>query len=288
LKGSIIIFLTFLLSCGMWGNQKSPSDKKAELYYSHGTSKLIDKDYTTALDYLIKASELKPSSSKIHNNLGMTYYFKKQYTQAEYHLKKSIELENKNSDARNNFASVLFNQKKYKQAENEYKHILRNLVYKHQYRIHYNLSLINLKRHDRNAAHKHLLQAIKLKDDYCPAHILLGQMERSTKNYEKALKHFIDGTKSTCYNIPESHYLKALTLIDLEEFEKATETLDQLKIKFYTSPYSKLAEQRMREISGKGNPGKKSWENLLPSQRRLLRELERESKFEEAFDNSKF
>jgi len=286
MRSLTILFLVFLLSCG--SNQLSPKEKKAELYYIHGTSKLIDKDYTGALDYLLKASDLRPGDTKIHNNLGMTYYFKKRYAQAEHHLIKAIELDNKNSDARNNLASVYYHQKKYEEAEKQYLGILKNLVYKHQYRIHYNLALINLKKKNQGKAFKHLFAAIKIKDDYCPSHILLGQMERTNNNLEKALKHFNDATKGTCYNVPESHYLKALTLIDLLDFEKAHETLEQLKIKFYTSPYSKLAEQRMREIALKASPSKKSWKNLLPSQRKLLRQLEKESEFEKAYEATKF
>ena len=286
MKSLAIFILAFLLSCG--SNELSPREKKAELYYSHGTSKLIDKDYTAALDYLIKANEYRPGDSKVHNNLGMTYFFKKQYSQAEYHLNKAIDLDSTNSDAANNLASVYFHQKKYKEAELAYYKILKNLVYKHQYRIHYNLALIKLKSKDRGSASKHLLMAVKIKDDYCPAHILLGQMERSSKNLVKALMHFENGTKGTCFNIPESHYLKAITQIDLGDFQNAQDTLETLKIKFYTSPYSKLAETRMREIAHKSNPGKKSWADLLPSQKKLLRELERDSEFEKAYEASKF
>lgn len=285
-KSFTLLFLVFLLSCG--SNGLTTREKKAELYYSHGTSKLLDKEYTLALDNLLQANDLKPGDSKINNNLGMTYYFKKQYAQAEHHLQQAIDIDPKNSDARNNLASLYYHLKKFKQAEKVYLGILRNLIYKHQYRIHYNLALLKLKFKDRGAAHKHLLQAVKIKNDYCPGHILLGQLEKSSKNFEKALKHFEDALKGTCYNIPQSHYLKALTLIELEEYEKANDTLEQLKIKFYTSPYSKLAGDRMLEIAHKSRPDKKSWANLLPSQKKLLRELERESEFEKAYKASKF
>lgn len=286
MKISIILYLFFLLSCG--STELSTKDKKAALYYSHGTSKLLDKDYTTALDYLLKAADMTPGDTKVHNNLGMTYYFKKQYAQAEHHLRKAIGLDPSNSDAGNNLASVYYHQKKYQDAERVYHNILENLVYQHQYRIHYNLALIKLKAKNRSMAFKHLLAAIKIKDDYCPAHILLGQLERNIKNFKKALKHFEDGLKGACFNVPQSHYLKALTLIELDEYEKANDTLEQLKIKFYTSPYSKLAETRMREIAHKSSPSKKSWADLLPSQKKLLRELESESEFEKAYEASKF
>lgn len=281
-----ILFLIFLLSCG--SNELTPKQKKAELFYSQGTTKLIKKDYTAALDYLLKANQLGPNNTKVHNNLGMTFYFKKQYAQAEYHLKKAIELNEQNSDAANNLASIYYNQKKYQAAQKVYNDILRNLVYAHQYRTHYNIALLKLKFKDRGGAYKHLLQAIKIKDDYCPGHVLLGQLERSSKNLNKALKHFNDATQGTCFNIPESHYLKAITLIDMGAFEEAQETLETLKVKFYTSPYSKLAEKRMREIATKSIPTRKSWKNLLPSQKRLLRQLENDSEFGKAYEASKF
>ena len=286
MKQLAILFLFFLLSCS--SKELTTREKKAELYYAHGTSKLLDKDYTTALDNLLKAHDLTPDDSKIHNNLGMTYYFKKQYGQAEHHLRKAIDINPKNSDASNNLASVYYHRKKFKEAESQYYNILRNLVYQHQYRIHYNLALLKLKARDNEKAFKHLYKAVEIKDDYCPAHILLGQMEKKAKNLVKALKHFDEGIKGTCFNIPQSHYLKALTLIEMGQYEKANDTLEQLKNKFYTSPYAKLAEQRMREIGHKSNPVKKSWADLLPSQKKLLRELERESEFKKAYEASKF
>ena len=82
------IFFSFILlivaGCGSTTRDISdPINRKAELHYNQGTKKLIEKDYTAALDHLLKAKMHKKNDSKILNNLGMAYYFKKKSVLAE-------------------------------------------------------------------------------------------------------------------------------------------------------------------------------------------------------------
>jgi type IV pilus assembly protein PilF len=83
-------------------------EKKAELYYDQGTSELIQKNYSQALNNLLKAKELRPLDSKVRTNLGMAYYFKEQVQLAVSELKEAIKLDTKNSDAKLNLATIYF------------------------------------------------------------------------------------------------------------------------------------------------------------------------------------
>ncbi len=269
-----IILLILIMSCGSSETEKSKELAKAELYYNQGTTNLVNKKYTDALEMLLKAKAIAPGDSRIHNNLGMTYFFKEQPVLAEQHLREAIKLDPKNTDARNNLASMHYQNGEYEKAFTEYQKILEDLVYQHQYRIHYNMALIHIKNNKTYAAESELELSLKEKSDYCPAHALLGKIARSEKNYEKALKHFKEGTLGTCYNLPEMHYLKGIALIDLGKYPEARLVLKELNLKFKDDPYTKLSKQKLLEIEDKQESTDVSLDTLPSSQKKILDEIE--------------
>jgi len=270
----IIFLLIFIFSCGSGETEKSKELAKAELYYNQGTQNLVNKKYTDALEMLLKAKEIAPGDSRILNNLGMTYFFKEQPILAEQYLREAIKLDPKNSDARNNLASLHYQKGEYDKAFAEYQKILEDLVYQHQYRIHYNMALIHIKNNKIYNAESELELSLKEKSDYCPAHAMLGKIARNEKNYEKALKHFKEGTLGTCYNLPEMHYLKGVALIDLGKYPEARLVLKELNLKFKDDPYTKLSMKKLAEIEDKQGSTDVSLDTLPSSQKKILNELE--------------
>lgn len=268
------ILLILIMSCGSGETEKSKELAKAELYYNQGTSNLVNKKYTDALEMLLKAKAIAPGDSRIHNNLGMTYFFKEQPTLAEQHLKEAIRLDPKNTDARNNLASMHYQNGELDKAFAEYQKILEDLIYQHQYRIHYNMALIHIKNNKNYAAESELELSLKEKSDYCPAHALLGKIARSEKNYDKALRHFKEGTLGTCYNLPEMHYLKGIALIDLGKYPEARLVLKELNSKFKDDVYIKLSKQKLLEIEDKQGSTDVSLDTLPSSQKKILDEIE--------------
>jgi type IV pilus assembly protein PilF len=245
-----IIGVSLLLSCSTTQTKKQKSAaNKAELYYDYGTKQLVDKNYTKALINLKKALRLKPDDSRIHNNLGMTYFFKKENKKAIQHLKKSVELDPKNSDAQNNLASLYFYQKKYKKAYSIYLAILKNLEYNQQHRTYYNLALIDLKFNRNQKALEKLTQSIKEKSDYCAAHYQLGALTYKNNNLNESLKHFTNGTKGTCLKNPAPHIKKAQVLIDLNQDQKALFVLRNIIERFPNSRYAILAKRKLRALN---------------------------------------
>ena len=137
---------------------------------------MVAKEYTLALDQLLKAAEFSPNDSKVHNNLGMAYFFKEKPQEAIHHLKKSIKLNSKNTDALNNLASIYKTQKKIKLAQQLYEKALKDLLYTSQFRVHYNLALIRLEKGQTVKAVEHLKKSVELNNNYCPAYFKLGQI----------------------------------------------------------------------------------------------------------------
>ncbi len=249
-KLSVIIFLLpFLTMCST--NElakKTPKEKRADLYYAQGTSKLIKKHYTEALSNLIEADKLKPEDSKIKNNLAMAYYFKGQTQMAIDLLNESIQINPKNSDAKVNLGSIYFQTNQYQLAKNTYNEILRDLVYKHQYRTHYNLALIALKQDDTLMAQKHLYLSLKDRNDYCPSLYQLGVIAREQGNFIEALKHFKESTKSTCTNDPRPHFEVASTYLKLGKKYQAEIKLLSIIRNFPKSPYAPMARTQLRKM----------------------------------------
>lgn len=242
----IIIALIFSACASNKAIHKSPDDKKADLHYEHGTKKLVERDYTIALKHFLSAVKLRSDDTKIHNNLGMTYWFKKQPALAVQHLKKSIELDEENSDARNNLASIYFKQGKYDLALLEYRNVAKNLVYPHQYRTYYNIALIFEKKQDQEQMLELLGNSLKENYDYCPSHFKLGRHYYDNKRYEKALDHFHQSSLGTCVQNPAPFFWKAKTLGAQKRYFKAKQEYRSLIKQFPQSGYSRRA---MNEIT---------------------------------------
>ena len=244
------LFLSLFLSCSLLtGNDtKTNTNKRAGIYYSHGTSKLILKDYTNALKFLLKAKSLKPNDTKILNNLAMTYYFKKDFKKSQENFLKALNSDPRNSDARNNLASLYLKRGQLKKAEKEYQKVLEDLVYPHQYRVNYNLALIYLKRGKVKNAFEHLKSSISGKKDYCPAKYLLGDLYFSQKLYNLAYKNFVEASKGTCYGEPAPHFKQALSLEKLGKLQEALKKYELIVEKFPNSHFEKLAKKKSSNI----------------------------------------
>lgn len=249
-----ILFLAVLsalaLSCSS-NSHKEPSqdERKAKLYYQHGTANLVHKDYTGALELLLKAYEINPDDSKVNNNLGMAYYFKRSWEKAEEHLKKAIDLDEKNSDARNNLASLYFERKDYDKAQQEYQKVLKDLVYRHQYRTYYNLALIHLKQGQRLKAIDLLKKSYEENNDYCPSSYQLGMIYKRSYHFSEALKWFQEGSKGTCYSQPAPHFEQAEAMVNLEMYERASQKYREIQERFPKSRYSTMALSQLERIN---------------------------------------
>jgi len=246
-----LILLMTLVSCASNTPVKSLNQKKAELYYNHGTNKLMEKEYTEALDYLIKAHRFDDKDLRILNNLGMAYFFKKKAARAKYYFKKAIELKPEHSDSRNNLASVSYTTGDYKAALKQYLIVKNDLVYRKQFRTHYNIGLVYEKLGQTNKAITHLKKATKLKEDYCAALHKLGMIYRKKFHYSEALEWFENAQKGACHNEPAPLYNMALTLKDLQKYEQAQTKFKELQERFASTRYSTLANLQLRKIRAK-------------------------------------
>lgn len=249
MKFLLIILSVILASCASQKDiEKTPTQKKAMIYYSEGTQQLINQEYTKALKNLLEANKLLPNDSKITNNLGMAFFFKGNKQRAVSYIKKSIELDKTNTDARINLATIHMNMGELGLAEVQYKEILKDLIYEGQFKTYYNLGILNLKRGQKHQAINYFKQSINTFENYCPSHFELGKIAMDSGSYEKALQYFKDAGMGVCYNNPEPIYMQSLALIKLGQYSKAQDKLEAILGRFEKSKYAVMARKKLSLI----------------------------------------
>ncbi|PIK13886.1 MAG: hypothetical protein CES88_12940 [Halobacteriovorax sp. JY17] len=263
-----IFILTVLLaftSCATRNKlSKTPEEKKAELFYSHGTSKLLQQNYREALKYLKQAYEINQKDTKILNNLGMSYYFLGQTATAFKYLNQSLEIDSKNSDALNNLGSLYFKNKEYDKSLKSYESVLKNLTYQHQYRTHYNIGLIHLIKGNKDKAKENFLLSNTQNQDYCPASFELGKLYLGEYRYNSALKWFKEASKGKCYENPEPIYMQAITYLQLEETFQAKAKFQEVIERFSSTRYSTLAHLKLKNMKSEQTLEKQASDKITP------------------------
>jgi len=254
MKNILAIFILIFIATSCSSNSKnkpknlSESEKKAQLHYAHGTEKLVQKNYTMALNHLKKAVKADPNDPKIHNNLGMAYYFKGELGQATVHLSKAIDLDKENFDALNNLASIYYKQGKFQMAKAQYEKVLSHLDYPHLYRTHYNMALIYLREGSERKARIHLNKSIAESSDYCPSYFLLGKLEFNVKNFNSAYENFHKAGLGTCFKEVAPVFWKGKTLLEQNRLFKAEQIFRGLIRKSPNTVYARRAAVELREI----------------------------------------
>jgi type IV pilus assembly protein PilF len=244
----VFILLTLLSFYGCSGSSKQNQEtnsQKADLHYAHGTSLLVSRDFTEALDHLIRSNELKPNDSKTLNNLGMAYYLKGETKLGERHIREAIKIDPKNSDARNNLASLLFTKGELEEAKKEYEIILQDLVYRQQFRVRYNLGLIYLRLNQKARAIDYLKQASLEREDYCAANHQLGLIYKEARQFDEAIDWFTKATRGTCHSEPAPHFQLAETLEQARKNDLARELYNDILQRFPNSSFAPLSRQRL-------------------------------------------
>jgi type IV pilus assembly protein PilF len=245
-KIAAFLVLVFLVSCS--SREKEKNHSQASSYFSSGTDALILKNYTQALQHLLKANELDPGNPEILNNLGMAFYFKKDISQALHYIGEALKENPKNSDARGNYASLLMEQGKIQEAEKQYQIVLKDLTYAKQTRTYYNLAVIELKRRDLSKAKTYFEKSLIEDESYCPSHMQLGHLSFKNRDFKNALTHYQSAGKGVCVSDPTPVYYQALTLIELHEFTKARLKLDEIDSRFSTHRYGAMARTKKSEL----------------------------------------
>ena len=258
----LLISILFICACAEVG-KISKEEEQASLYFSYGTSQLVEKQYTRALGSLIKANRLSPNDSKILNNLGMAYYFKGKEKKALKILKSAIRIEKNNSDARNNLASIHLKNGNINEAEKQYLIILEDLLYKKIYRVYYNLGIIEYKRRKFKKALDFFERAAGLVVDYCAASYQIAKVYEKLKKEKDAIRAYRHATQGKCaenflphYSLGELYLKMGKVQLGLDKYKYIRENfkghkMERMvvkKIAFFTEKVKETKKNRRNQI----------------------------------------
>jgi type IV pilus assembly protein PilF len=243
----IFLATTLLFSCA--SKVDKAVMKKADIHFTYGTEELFNKNYTQAITHLLKAAELDPENDKVHNNLAMAYYFKEEKEMAIKHTKRALEINPKNTDALVNLASLHFEEGDLQKAEKIYLEALKDLTFEKHARTYYNLGLIEVQRKNLNKGRAYLDKSLKQSEDFCPSWLQLGLLDLKARKPKDAAKKFHQARMGSCANDPAPLYWHAVAIMETKEYLNARMKFDELETRFPDSDYSRLAHQKLTEIT---------------------------------------
>jgi tetratricopeptide (TPR) repeat protein len=166
---------------------------KPESYYFQGKLEELKGEYSKAIPFFQKATELKPDYQEAWFALGFAYYNLQQYELALNASLKATELKPDDHEAWNNLGVTYHNLQQYNDALNAY---LKATELKPDYReAWYNLGITyhNLQQYELvlNA----YLKATELKPDFLEAWYNLGVTYNKLQQYELALSAYLKATE---------------------------------------------------------------------------------------------
>jgi type IV pilus assembly protein PilF len=244
-KISYILVVFLIASCSTFSGKEK--DKQANIYFSYGTDFLAEGKYSQAIKNFLQSMTLNHKNSKLHNNLGMAYFFKKKFKKAEAHFLESLEI-NENNDARNNLASLYMLENKINKSEKLYRLILNDITYAEQYRVLYNLSLIEKKRGNIKKMEKYLLNSIKENSNYCPSYYEMSKLYLKKKNNKKRLKYLANSLVGHCYKNPKIHFELAQLYFKMSDIKASYFKFNDVVKKFPNSKYALWSTRKKKRI----------------------------------------
>lgn len=259
-KSKLLLFsplfvLLLISSCSSFNRDryktKSTQERRAELFYTQGTRKLLDREYTEALTNLLEAFKLKPNDSKIRNNLGMAYFFKDRPQIAIEHLLKAIELDPQNSDARINLGSIYHRKGELDLALRQYEEALEDLTYRHHYRTHYNIALIYEQNGQFQQTMRKLDQSLGRNSEFCPALFKKGSIFYQNRRYAQAKDLFHQASRGGCSEDPAALYFRAMSMFQLGENRDALKAFEDIAMLHPTSEFANLSRQQAQSLRSK-------------------------------------
>ncbi|MBI2059709.1 MAG: tetratricopeptide repeat protein [Nitrospirae bacterium] len=196
------------------------SNQKALVHQRVAESYLSERNYTPALEELMKAEKLNPKDAVIQFDMGIAYQGIGRTGEAIEHLKRAVELKKDYAEAHNRLGVIYAGLGRHDSAIQEFQAALSNVLYPAPENVYQNLSYTYYLKHDCDQAlaaarnglrfrpeHSFLLnsmglalrcvkknadaedafrQSLKLNPDYVEAHFNMGDLLAETGRKESA------------------------------------------------------------------------------------------------------
>lgn len=210
-----------------------------------GEAYMSQKDYTAALNELLKAEKIYSGDPHLHNDLGLVYMAKDQLILAVEHFKKAVDLKPDYAPARNNLGTAYLAMKNWDSAIICFKEVTRDLLYATPHFPLTNLGWAYYNKKEYALAEQYYREALKLNPNFPIAlrglgltHIATGTPRDAVSLFEKAVKY--------SPGFPELFSDLAGAYLIIKEYDKA---LFYYRKVIGIAPGSPLAADARKEIA---------------------------------------
>ena len=232
-----VALMVAVAACATTNNEKAK--KEAEVARRLGEAYLQQGNFAAALKEFKKAEKKYPDDHLLQYDLGLLYALKERYDEAIVHYKKALELSPTYGAAMNSLANAYAGKKNWDQAIFYYRKVINDILYATPHFAYTGMGNAYFYKGDLQRSEKNYQQALKIKPDFVRAlqgisetYIAMGRLPEAVEKLEKAVRL-----------VPESaplHFQLARAYQMSLEFEKAYRSY--LKV-IELAPETGLAEQ---------------------------------------------
>ncbi len=188
-----IILLGVVAACATKDIEKQK--KEAEVARRLGEAYLQQGNFSGALKELKKAEAKYPDDHLLQYDLGLLYAFKERYDEAIVHYKKALELSPTYGPAMNSLGNAYAGKKDWDQAIFYYRKVINDILYATPHFAYTGLGNAYYYKGELKRSEKNYQQALKIKPDFVKAlqgisetYIAMGRVPEAVEKLEKAVR----------------------------------------------------------------------------------------------------
>lgn len=236
----ILAVVMFLLeACGprITETERRQAMTRAQL----ASSMLMEREFSSALREARRSIELDPECVDCRYTLAMVYAARAEWPQAEGELRQLLTQDPEYSIAHNLLAAVYLNSGRPAEAETHARRAAEDEQFSGRHLAFYNLGWSFLERQQYDRALEAFSQALRENSHMCSAQYRIGEVYFRQREYEQALNYLEQAVTEEedpggsltqnqeqapvqhCSEMPEAHHLLGMTLLALEDVERAHE-----------------------------------------------------------------
>lgn len=206
----------FLMSCGPSLKERK---EEADIHYRTGEVQFAEKNYSVALEELMKAVKLNPLDASYRNTLGLAYFAKKMYLEALKEFNEAVRLSPDYSEAHLNAGAVASELKDFDTAIAHFKAAAGNILYKTPEYAWNNLGWAYYNKGMYANAVESYKKAVEAVPDYQMAYYNMGLAYDKMNKADEASQAF-KKTVELAPNFADAHY--QLGLVSIRRKDKFT------------------------------------------------------------------
>jgi tetratricopeptide (TPR) repeat protein len=187
-----LVAVALAVGCGRSTGQTQRKDLESDPghHYRWAYEQYLRGYYLEALESINKAIGLEPGEYLYYNMRGLIYHSAGEPDRALADFEKVLEINPYYTDVHNNIGATYVEMGRTDEALAEFEIVLRDPMYRHKEKAHYNVGNLYFARQMHEEAIEHYRKAVAIKPDYLRAHYRMGMALRELGQMEEARREF--------------------------------------------------------------------------------------------------